>query len=85
MGGGGVGELLAGDVGHTQTVRMTGPPLEAPGNGRVRRALYHSTHLNFIYTAIYEVRERVLNLQPPDPNPLYQRDDLVDRPRAMGV
>ena len=25
------------------------------------------------------------NLQPTGPSPLYHRDDLVDRPRAMGV
>ena len=30
-------------------------------------------------------RERVLYQQPTGPNPLYHRDDLVDRPRDMGV
>jgi len=30
-------------------------------------------------------RERLLYRQPTGPNPLYHRDDLVDRPRAMGV
>ena len=30
-------------------------------------------------------RERVLYRQPTGPNPLYHRDDEVDRPRAMGV
>ena len=29
-------------------------------------------------------RERILDWQPTGPNPLYHRDDLVDRPRAMG-
>ena len=28
-------------------------------------------------------RERVLCWQPTGPNPLYHRDDLVDRPRAI--
>ena len=31
------------------------------------------------------VSERVLYGQPTGPSPLYHRDDLVDRPRAMGV
>ena len=30
-------------------------------------------------------RERVLYRKPTGPNPLYHRDDQVDRPRAMGV
>ena len=30
-------------------------------------------------------RERVLYYQPTGLNPLYHRDDWVDRPRAMGV
>ena len=29
--------------------------------------------------------ERVIHWQPAGPNPLYHRNDLVDRPRAMGV
>jgi len=31
------------------------------------------------------VSERVLYWQPTGPNPLFHRDDEVDRPRAMGV
>ena len=31
------------------------------------------------------VAERVTRLQRESPNPLYHRDDYVDRPRAMGV
>jgi len=30
-------------------------------------------------------KERVLYFQPTGPNPLYHRDDQVDRPRAMAV
>ena len=30
-------------------------------------------------------RETALYWQPTGPNPLYHRDDQVDRPRAMGV
>ena len=30
-------------------------------------------------------RERVVYCQPTGPNPFYHRDDLVDRPRAMGA
>ena len=30
-------------------------------------------------------RERVLHWQPTGPNPLDHQDDVVDRPRAMGV
>ena len=31
------------------------------------------------------IRERVLYGQPAGPDPLYHRDDEVDRPRAIGV
>ena len=31
------------------------------------------------------MKENFLGGQPTSPNPLYQRDDLVDRPRTMGV
>ena len=36
-------------------------------------------------TDIPTYRERVLYRQPTGANPLHHRDDLVDRPRAMGV
>ena len=34
---------------------------------------------------LFVCRVRVPDGQPTDPNPLHQRDDLVDRPRAMGI
>jgi len=34
---------------------------------------------------VVSLRERVLYRQPTGPNPLYHRDNKVDRPRAMGV
>ena len=38
-----------------------------------------------LFHSIRGQRERTLYWQPSGPNPLYHRDDQVDRPRAMGV